>query len=53
MNCKANPKKVNHILQDNSLTTHIPMGAAQSQFIQKSYKAIPNLIITDTKVDLK
>lgn len=53
INCKATHKKANRILMNNSLTKHIPMGAAQSRFIQKFYKAMPNLIITDTKTDLE
>lgn len=53
MNGKATFKKANHIFKNNSLTKHISMGAAQSRFIQKFYKAVPNLIITDTKADLK
>lgn len=53
MNGKATSKKANHIFKNDSLTKHISMGEAQSRFIQKSYKAAPNLIITDTKDDLK
>jgi|GEM_PF-5299898 len=53
MDFKATSKKANHIFKNNSLTERIPMGAVQSRFIQKSYRAAPNLIITDTKTDLK